>query len=1167
MTHLAINLLGHFEVTLGGQPAPRFRTDKMRALLAYLAVEAEREHRRAMLVGLLWPEFPEADAHHNLSQALWRLRQLLGKGSPPFFLTTRQTLQLNPASDVTSDVADFQSGIAMCTWMPPEQISEAEAQTLTRAMALYRGEFMSTPLQVNSQAFEEWLLLTRTHIHLQALDVLSYLGQYHLLRGEFAQAATYARRQIALEPLSEAAHRQLMEALARDDRRPEALAQYTVCENKLSQELGISPAAETTALYEQIRATRGSLSGERPARALSGAAAQRHTKPGTGPLAPLPPAFVGRTRELARLDEALTLALAGQGQMRFVTGESGSGKTALIEAFARRAVAEHGDLLELNGSGNAYTGLGDPYWPFLEMLRQLCAPPRPDPGASSSLSPLQTQRLAAVRPLVTQLLRQHSPALLSLLTDDGPAIGAPGLAQTSLFDPITRALQVVAARRPLLLLLDDAQWADQDSLNLLFHLGRHLAGQRLLLLTAFRTDALAASRVFPAYLQTQDEAQRQPLTALVQDLQCYLGDIQIDLTQASGQDFIHALLDSEPNLLDAAFRETLYQHTGGHALFTIELLRGMQTRGDLVRDARGFWVAGSKIAWDILPARVEAVIAARIRRLLPAWQSMLAVASVEGAEFTIQVVARVLGLPEAEVSRRLSGALSQHHYLVTPVGVNAGLARYRFRHLLFQKHLYDRLDAIKRAQLHLQIGETLEALYGEHATDISLILARHFELGGVANKAVPYLFHAIQHAIHLAATEEALRLLTHGLALLQQLATSPEHIKQEAQLQLALGTVLQAHGWDTPERTRAVERAYELCQRIGDPGLLARSLQLLGSSKLARGHPDEVIAIGEQLRSLAHATQEAQTAIFAHYTLGSGYLFRGALHPARQYLEQTIDLYDTHAPTLLLLTMTDVGVGSRVWLTYTLWALGYADQALAWSQQALALARALGHPPSLWLALGHGLLTVQQLRRDAQALRATLQRMDTLGSNAEPGFFQLWITLFQGWLRVVADHDADGLSQIQEAIREWEASGTKGGRLQQLMLSIEAHLTLGQPAAALDILDQALGHIDATGIRFFEAELRRLKGEALRALGKPDEAASCFQRALIVAQKQSAKAWELRAAMSLCRLYQAAAPATKAAVTRTQLSEVYGWFTEGLDTADLQEARGLLAISVGWFKR
>ncbi len=739
MAKLDIAVLGPFTVTLAGRPLTDFRTDKMRALLAYLAVENTQIHRRAMLAGLLWPELPEAAAHHNLSQTLFLLRQLLNDVSSvtPFLVTTRYTLYFNPQSDFSLDVAQFENGMAVN--VAPEVVAQAVAH--------YRGESLSDLWQGMSPAFEEWAILKRTHYHLLALDALEALADHYIARGMFDLAADSARRQIALEPLRETAHRQLMTALARAGRLPEALAHYTECIALLARELGLAPAPETTALYEQIRAMRT------PEQLLV--------------LPPQPPLtdarlfkvpFVGRTRELAQLDTALTAALCGQGQLRLITGESGSGKTALLAAFTARALAAQPDLLLLNSNGNAYTSSGDPYWSFLEMLRQLSAAP----FGSPFLAQAQATRLEAARPATRAALTGAAPGLLHWLN------AAPETSPPPLTDLLTRALLAVTAVRPLLLVVDDAQWADRESLNLLLHLARRLAGRRLLLLVAARVDALepgAPANAAPS------------LATVYQELRHTLGAIQLDLTLADGRLFIDALLDSESNRLGEAFREALYRHTGGHALFTTELLQALQERGDLIRDASGFWIARERLLWTTLPARVEGVIATRIGQLLPDWQTLLTVASVEGDEFTAAVVADVLGWSEAEVCRLCSGALARQHRLLVPLGVQqvgeTGLARYRFRHLLFQQYCYARLDAVEQARLHLQVGRALETHYADHAPDISLALARHFELGGAWDKAVTYLIHAGEHAGQLAATEEALRLLTHGLTLLQRLPDSP----------------------------------------------------------------------------------------------------------------------------------------------------------------------------------------------------------------------------------------------------------------------------------------------------------------------------------------------------------------------------------------------------------
>ncbi|MBN1261771.1 MAG: AAA family ATPase [Anaerolineae bacterium] len=1152
MAHLEISLLGRFIVTLDDQPVTRFGTDKTRALLAYLIVERERAHRRAMLAGLLWPEVPEAAAHHNLSQALLMLRRILGDKSappeaPPFLLTTRQTLRFNPASDYILDVTAFQTELATTASSTPEQLTPAHAQQLAQAVARYRGEFLSDPWQINSVAFEEWRLVKQTQLHLLVVEALGALVHYHLQHHEYPLAAHYAREQIALAPLHESAHRQLMLALALDGRRSEALVHYAACQTLLSKELGIAPAPETTTLAEEIRADCVTI----PESAKVQPAGTK-----TAPPAPAPP-FVGRKRELARLEKALAATVKGQGQIMLITGTAGSGKTALLNVFARRALAVRADVLVISSSGNAYTGPGAPYWPFIELLRGLQG--ETDTGMAQIGA--QAQRLEKARPIITRALAACAPDLSHLLSGVSLVGNTPSLERACVFDQITRTLQAVATHSPLVLLLDDLQWADRDTLNLLFHLSRRLAGLRLLIVGTLRSEVLTQGYSTLTYLYEKETGQQHPLAALVNELQRYLGDIKVDLAQAAGQAFIDALLDSEPNHLGAEFRETLYQHTEGHALFTMELLRGMQERGDLVRDAQGYWVENRPIAWQALPTRVEAVIATRLSQIPPEWQTLLTLASVEGDEFTVQVLAGLQNLDETETTHQLSGALARQYSLVIPVGVrkvgDQRFMRYRFRHLLFQKYLYNQLDPVERAQLHLSVGCTLEALYGQHASIISLSLARHFELGGEVAKSVTYLLQAGRHAIQLAASEEALRLLTRGLTLLGRLESSPEREQIEVEFQMALATAFLAKGWNAPERAQASIRAYELCQRVGALDQLARSLLLLADVHLVRGQFSHTAAIAQQLQVLSQSTGDPLIHLITEFVWGSLYFFKGQLVLARQHLEKATTLYtaDPHPQAAL----AEIDTRSQSWLSQTLWLLGYAEQAIECSQRTIANARVLGHTFALATAISIGELSLRQCRREPEAMRTALRQLAALGSDAHLNIYRLWAALFQGWLAAVEAHEPAGLHQIQHALDRWEADETQGGRIFGYVLLSEAYLALGQVEAARVTVEQSLAQSTEIGLRFFEAELLRLQGETQRILGHTTEAETCFLHAIAVAQAQSAKAWELRAAMSLCRLLRAKGTPAQIIAGRQQLSEVYTWFTEGLDTPDLQAAATLLA--------
>jgi predicted ATPase len=337
------------------------------------------------------------------------------------------------------------------------------------------------------------------------------------------------------------------------------------------------------------------------------------------------------------------------------------------------------------------------------------------------------------------------------------SVGSSSPEQVRLFEQYTSVLKSVAEHQPLLLIVDDWQWADDGSISLLFHLGRRIEGSRILIVGAYRPEDVALGR----------GGQRHPLEPVVNEFKRAFGDICVDLEQtleAQGRRFVDALLDSEPNRLGAKFRAALYRQTAGHPLFTVELLRDMQGRGDLVRDAEGRWVEGPALDWEILPARVEAAIAERIGRLDEELREALAIASIEGETFTAEVIAQVQAADRRGIGRRLSTDLDRQHRLVRAEEVRMvgtrRMARYRFRHFLFQKYVYSHLDLVERAYLHGDVGNVLEALYGDQAAEIAVQLARHFREAGNAAKAVDYLLQAGNKALRLSAHAEAITHLT-----------------------------------------------------------------------------------------------------------------------------------------------------------------------------------------------------------------------------------------------------------------------------------------------------------------------------------------------------------------------------------------------------------------------
>jgi DNA-binding SARP family transcriptional activator/predicted ATPase len=784
---LSLFLFGPLQVISDGEPVTGFESDKVRALLAYLAVETEAPQRRERLAGLLWPDQPEQSARTNLRHVLASLRKAIGdrarsgdrQATPPFLYISRQTIQFNRTCDAWVDVSAFTD--LLRTNQPANQQT---VHQLEEAVELYRGNFLAGFSLPGCPAFEEWALFEGERLQRLALEALGRLSDWYQNQGKVERALEYAWRQVELEPWREEAHRQVMRLLAIGGQRSAALAQYETCRRVLVEELGVEPGAETTQLYEQIRDGELETSTVAPALIREPELVARLPSFLTEEAEEVqPPPFVARERELARLDGFLDEALTGDGKVVFVTGGPGRGKTVLLGEFARRAMEVQPDLIVASGNCNANSGIGDPYLPFRDVMGMLTGDVEAK-WAAGAISRDHALRLWGVLPLAVQALVDHGPhvvpalvpgaALLSRAMAVAPT-GAPwlqqlrerverqpadseGLEQSHLFQQVTNLLRALTEAHPLLLILDDLQWADSASIDLLFYLGRRLEGSRILIAGAYRPEEIALGG---DGARSADRG-RHPLKEALAELKRRFGDVWVDLAEVpelEGRHFVDALLEIEPNRLGEGFRRALFEHAGGHPLFTVELLRAMQERGDLVQDETGRWVPGPALDWETLPPRVEGVIEARVGRLDEELREFLSVASVEGEEFTAQVVAQVQEVSERQALRRLSQELEKRHRLVReqsvlPVG-RRRLSRYRFSHALFQQYLYNDLGEGERALLHGEIAGVLEELYQGRIEEVAVQLARHYSKARDESRALEYFTLAGDVALAAYANREA----------------------------------------------------------------------------------------------------------------------------------------------------------------------------------------------------------------------------------------------------------------------------------------------------------------------------------------------------------------------------------------------------------------------------
>ena len=908
-----------------------------------------------------------------------------------------------------------------------------------------------------------------------------------------------------------------------------------------------------------------------------------------------PSPFVGRTREMAQLDAHLTGALNGSGRIVFISGEAGRGKTTLMTEFARHALATYPDLIVAGGNSEAYAGTGNPYLPFRDILALLTGDME-TPGHVRLLSQDQVRRLWALLPFSAQALLAQYPDLievfvsgtrlrrqilahpiaatvcreqLDLLDQRQTRLG--DVPQRRLFEQYAQMLRTLARRQPLLLLLDDLQWIDRASADLVFYVARRLTGSRILLLGTFRRSELetgpAAHEPSPRRRDEEHSgaaaSDQHVLTPLLQELKRRHGDIEIDLsgsTPARDRAFVDALLDSEPNELPESFRAKLFQRTRGHPLFTVELLRDMQERGDLVRNQAGSWVEERAVDWEALPARVEAVISRRIGRLPPPLQEALKIASVEGESFTAEVIAQILDVASWDMVRRLSGiAGRQHHLIVSQGHQRLGgqlLTHYRFVHILFQDYLYGLLDAAERVYLHESVGNAWESLAAGRTDAVALQLARHFRAAALPAQAIAYLHVASRQAMALSAHHEAIAHLTDALSLLPALADTEERDQQELQLLTDLGVCYRiTKGFATHSVEQVYRRAQELCDTAGSPFSRVGVLWGLHSVYIVRGELTSAHKPAQEC--LALAAQDPVLNVTANCMLACTESHMGALRGARVHLERALDAYlAAQHRTYLFLTGLDIGVFARAHMSHVQCYLGYPDRALATAEQAVELAQAVSHRFSQAAALSY-LTMLHQLRGDRSAVRAAAAQTQQLCEEYDIPYYSAWSTFMQGWGMAESPHVEEGVRRMEQSLADLQAMQTGLRRPYYLGLLAETYATVGRIDDGLALIAEALAVVDEQDQRLYESELHRLQGRLLWTQAAPDTVVeACFRRAVDVAQAQEAKLLEVRAATALARLLQRQGRNAEAHDT---LVGLVAWFSEGAATTDLRHARTVLA--------
>jgi predicted ATPase len=835
--------------------------------------------------------------------------------------------------------------------------------------------------------------------------------------------------------------------------------------------------------------------------------------------------FVGRAAELEQMKRALELACKGHSQIVATIGEPGVGKSRLFYEF--KALSQSGCLV-LEAYSVSY-GKASAYLPVLELLRDYFRI-LPEDDART-----RREKVAGKIVILDRALEDALPFLYALL---GIVEGNDPMAQMDAQirrrrrqEALKRILLRESLNQPLILIFEDLHWIDRETEALLNMLADALANSRILLLVNYRPE------------HTHAWGNRSYYTQLRLD----------PLGAENAAELLSALVGDAPAL--TALKRMVIEKTEGNPFFVEEMVQALFDEGVLARN--GTVTLARPFSQLRLPPTVQGVLSSRIDRLPSKEKELLQTLAVIGREFRLSLARRMANRADDELDSGLA-VLQGGEFICEQPGSSD--VEYVFKHALTQEVAYNSLLIERRKLLHEQTGQAIESMFVGNLDDHLSELAHHYNRSDNISKAVEYLERAGRQAAQRSAHEEAAESLSSALELLKRRPESSERDQRELSLLTTLGPVLMvSRGWMAPETESVYVRAHELSQRTGTA--LQHFYSLVGWFGMAfvPGRLRTAREREAQVLSFARRQQEPSFLLEAHHHCWSTALLLGELAAAETHIEEGLALYDQqlHRSGAILYSAHDPVVCAHGWGGLSSWLLGHPDEARRRSAQALNMAQKLEHAPTIANAL-IAAAQLNQLLRDETATRNQAEAAIAIAGKGGFPVYRAWGLILRGW--ALAKHlpgEDDGIGQIREGLGSLLATGTQICRTHNLALLADACERAGRVEEGLTSVVEAMAVVEKNAEHWFEAELNRLKGELLLRQHESNvaDAGGCFELAIEIAREQGAKSLELRATSSLARLLAQQGERHDA---RLRLSEIYGWFTEGFETADLKDAKELL---------
>lgn len=944
--------------------------------------------------------------------------------------------------------------------------------------------------------YEEWIDVERRRLAEKQTAVLNRLISLLERNREFLIAVQYAQRLLDLDPLREASHQTLIRLHTLNADRAAALQAYQQCVAVLRRELNVEPGLSIRRMHEQLMNQESVRIEEPPA----------DTRQMTTQL-PL----VGRQKELNQMLDIWDQVIRGHASFVLLLGEPGIGKTRLTEEL----VAWVGRRNSSTAYARCYSAEGHlAFAPVTQWLRSQSVL-----RGLQGLLPAQLSELVRVLP---ELLAEH-PELAP------PQPFTESWQRRHFFEGMAHAM--LKARQPLLLVLDDVHWCDRDTIEFLHFLLRFAAQVPLLIVATARHEELGNAHPLMVLLR---EFRRDGLVS------------EIVLPRLNSEQSAVLAAGVSSQILDRVSLDHIYRESEGNPLFVIEIVRAGLTSGEnsaisLNEDSD---TVGS------LPPKVHAVLSARLAQLSAPARELVGVAATIGRAFTVELLVKASRHSEESVAPVLDELWERR------VIQRQGEDTYDFSHDKLREVAYAEVGPARQRLLHRWVAEALETISASDLDAVSSHLARHFELAGLQARAIPYYNLAGKSSQRVYADNEAIGYLTRALELLKSLPQTKERDELELELLISLGpslTVIQ--GYASSEVGRIYSRARLLCE-------FAKAREqyfpvLWGSwvFHVVRADLQAAKELASRFFHLAENQENPTISAAGHFTMGCTLFQLGDLKPARQHFEDALARYDPeHYPFLLHAYGPELGVFCLSYLSHVLWILGNPDQAVERSASALSRAQELAHPFSAALALDYLALLYHFLGHHEEAKKRA-EEAATLCHEYGFRYYQAWTPIIRGWALVQADLTEEGLREIHQGLDEFQGIEAHLRKPYYYTLLAQALDRVGRTEEGLKFVSEAFAAIERSKECWSQAELHRTKGDLLLHKDEPREAELSYQRALSLAKQQEARPFELRAAVSLSRLW---VKQRKRAQATTLLRKTCSKLIEGNRTPDLEEAKSFL---------